>query len=114
MGAIKLYAESLTRHGGGSPYLYPLYGLGGLAEGFARLCAVFGGTFMLHQPIDEILFDGADGTGKVVGVRAGDQVATAPHVIGDPSYFPKAKIKAGKKVIRSICFLDHPVADTNN
>lgn len=110
MLAIRLYAESLARHGGGSPYLYPMYGLGGLAEGFARLCAVFGGTFMLHQPIDEVLFDGA---GKAIGVRAGDQVATAPHVIGDPSYFPKAKVSAGKKVVRSICFLDHPVDQTN-
>ena len=33
--ALKLYGNSLARHGG-SPYLYPLYGLGGLAEGFAR------------------------------------------------------------------------------
>ena len=49
---------------------------------------------MLHQPIDELLFDG----GKVIGVRAGDQVATAPHVIGDPSYFPKEKLSAGSKV----------------
>jgi len=107
--ALKLYAESLMRHGG-SPYLYPMYGLGGLAEGFARLCAVFGGTFMLHQPIDELLFDG----GKVIGVRAGDQVATAPHVIGDPSYFPKEKLSAGSKVVRSICLLNHPIEQTNS
>merc|ERR1712032_1506164 len=104
--ALKLYGNSLARHGG-SPYLYPMYGLGGLAEGFARLCAVFGGTFMLHQPIDELL---TDSSGKVIGVRAGDQVATAPHIIGDPSYFPKEKIVSGKKVVRSICFLNHPIA----
>ena len=50
---------------------------------------------MLHQPIDELLFDAE---GKVIGVRAGKQVATAPHVIGDPSYFPKEKLSPGKKV----------------
>jgi Rab GDP dissociation inhibitor len=106
--ALKLYGNSLARHGG-SPYLYPLYGLGGLAEGFARLCAVFGGTFMLHQPIDELL---TDSSGKVIGVRAGDQVATAPHIIGDPSYFPPEKLNTGKKVVRSICFLNHGIDQT--
>lgn len=33
---IKLYSESLARYGK-SPYLYPLYGLGELPQGFARL-----------------------------------------------------------------------------
>lgn len=32
---IRLYAESLSRHKT-SPYLYPLYGLGELPQGFAR------------------------------------------------------------------------------
>ena len=32
---LKLYQESLTRYGK-SPYLYPLYGLGELPQGFAR------------------------------------------------------------------------------
>lgn len=32
---IKLYSESLARYGQ-SPYLYPLYGLGELPQGFAR------------------------------------------------------------------------------
>merc|ERR1711937_1062716 len=41
-------------------------------------------------------------------------MGTAPHVIGDPSYFPKEKLSPGNKVVRSICFLNHPIADTNN
>ena len=104
---------------------------------------------MLHQPIDELL---TDAEGKVIGVRAGDQVATAPHIIGDPSYFTEDKLIKGKKVnsqgavsvpffffsrfesntrkllnsahtvcfgrnlqvVRSICFLNHPVEQTKN
>ena len=31
---------------GKSPYIYPLYGLGGLPEGFSRLCAINGGTYV--------------------------------------------------------------------
>jgi len=35
----KLYSESLARYGK-SPYLYPLYGLGELPQGFARSAVV--------------------------------------------------------------------------
>lgn len=35
LNRIKLYSESLARYGK-SPYLYPLYGLGELPQGFAR------------------------------------------------------------------------------
>merc|ERR1712027_242831 len=49
---IKLYSDSLARYGK-SPYLYPLYGLGELPQGFARLSAIYGGTYMLDKPIDE-------------------------------------------------------------
>lgn len=51
---IKLYSDSLARYGK-SPYLYPMYGLGELPQGFARLSAIYGGTYMLDKPIDEIL-----------------------------------------------------------
>jgi RAB protein geranylgeranyltransferase component A len=43
---------------GKSPYLYPLYGLGELPQGFARLSAIYGGTYMLDKPIDEIVMEG--------------------------------------------------------
>lgn len=51
---IKLYSDSLAAYGK-SPYLYPMYGLGELPQGFARLSAIFGGTYMLDTPIDEIV-----------------------------------------------------------
>lgn len=104
--AIQLYAYSVQRYGN-SPYIYPIYGLGGLPEGFSRLCAIHGGTFMLNKPIDEVLV-GSDG--KAWGVKAGNEVAKAAHIIGDPSYFPSDKCRVVGRVIRSICILDHPVA----
>ena len=56
--AIKLYMDSMQRFENcKSPYIYPLYGLGGLPEGFSRLCAINGGTFMLNKDVDEILYD---------------------------------------------------------
>ena len=68
---------------GDSPFLYPVYGLGGLPESFSRLCTIHGGTYMLSTEADEILFDG---DGKVTGVRCGKEEAEAPLVICDPSY----------------------------
>ena len=44
--AMKLYGYSLNQYGS-SPFLYPMYGLGGLPEGFSRLCAIKGGVSAL-------------------------------------------------------------------
>ena len=47
---IQLYVDSLGKYGD-SPFLYPVYGLGGLPESFSRLCAIHGGTYMLNTPV---------------------------------------------------------------
>ena len=105
---MKLYLESQGRYGE-SPFLYPIYGLGGLPEAFSRLCAIHGGTYMLNKTIDEITFD-ADG--KVTGIRCGEETAKAPIVICDPSYTTDDRLMPTGKVVRAICFLDHPIPDT--
>jgi Rab GDP dissociation inhibitor len=48
---IQLYGDSMGRYGN-SPFIYPIYGLGGIAEGLCRKCAVHGGTFMLNTDIN--------------------------------------------------------------
>ena len=53
---MSLYLDSIGRYGD-SPFLYPIYGLGGLPEAFSRLCAIHGGTYMLNTQVDEILKD---------------------------------------------------------
>eukprot|EP01038_Epipyxis_sp_PR26KG_P004247 gene4247-6026_t len=108
--AINLYKESLMRYDK-SPYIYPMYGLGGLPEGFSRLCAIHGGTFMLNKGIDEILFDDA---GKAWGVKTDNEIAKASIIVGDPSYFSPSKSQVVGRVVRSICILDHPIAGTDN
>jgi len=105
---IKLYCESLARYQK-SPYIYPLYGLGELPQAFARLSAIYGGTYMLNKPFEGVVMEG----GKVVGIKSEGEVARCKFVIGDPSYFPE-KVKQVGSVVRSINILDHPVANTNN
>jgi Rab GDP dissociation inhibitor len=110
---IMLYTKSLARYGK-SPYIYPLYGLGELPQGFARLSAIYGGTYMLDKPIDEIIYDSE---GKVSGVRSGSETVKAKKVIGDPSYFLGGngeKVVEQGKVVRSICLLKHPVPHTDD
>jgi len=105
---IKLYSDSLARYGK-SPYLYPLYGLGELPQGFARLSAIYGGTYMLDKPIDEIVYE----NGKVVGVKSGGEMAKCKQVYCDPTYCPD-KVKKIGQVVRCICLLDHPVPNTKD
>lgn len=107
---MKLYAESLYRFGGSSPYIYPLYGLGELPQAFARLSAVYGGTYMLSKPGCDVEFDAS---GKVIGVTSEGETAKAAKVVCDPSYLPK-RVKAVGKVVRAIAILSHPVPNTNN
>ncbi|EIN14094.1 rab GDP-dissociation inhibitor [Punctularia strigosozonata HHB-11173 SS5] len=115
---IVLYTSSMARYGK-SPYIYPLYGLGELPQSFARLSAIYGGTYMLDKPIDEIV---TDSDGKFVGVRSGPDTVKAKQVIGDPSYFGAGKASEGGKVrvleegkvVRAICVLKHPIPGTED
>ena len=116
---IKLYANSMARYGK-SPYIYPLYGLGELPQGFARLSAIYGGTYMLNTSIDEIAYDGQ----KVSGIQAtmkergetGDGMKFATKtkmILGDPSYFP-GKVQIVGHLLKAICILNHPIERTND
>lgn len=107
---MQLYLDSIGRYGD-SPFLYPIYGLGGLPEAFSRLCAIHGGTYMLNTNVDEILFNEE---GKVTGIRSGENTATAPLIICDPSYAKEDFIKPTEKVIRAICLLNHEIPNTKN
>jgi Rab GDP dissociation inhibitor len=115
---IRLYVNSMARYGK-SPYIYPLYGLGELPQGFARLSAIYGGTYMLNTDIDEVLYDGS---GKVSGIKAtmkdgsgeGMKFETkCKKVIADPSYFP-SKVRVVGHLLKAVCILNHPIQSTDN
>lgn len=61
--------------------------------------------------MDELL---VDNSGKAWGIRCGNEAAKAKIIIGDPSYFPKEKLKKTGQVVRSIFILNHPVSGTND
>ncbi|KAF2489102.1 secretory pathway gdp dissociation inhibitor [Lophium mytilinum] len=116
---IRLYVNSMARYGK-SPYIYPLYGLGELPQGFARLSAIYGGTYMLNTEVEEILYDGS----KVAGIKAtmkerGEEgegmkfTTKCKKILADPSYFPGKATVTGH-LLKAICILNHPIASTDN
>ena len=97
---------------GDSPFIYPIWGLSGLAEGFSRLCALYGGTYMLNRDIEEILYDD---NGKFCGIKSQGEIAYAKMLVTEPSYVSKlGKVRSKGKVIRCICIMDHPVPKTKD
>jgi Rab GDP dissociation inhibitor len=104
---------------GKSPYIYPLYGLGELPQAFARLSAIYGGTYMLDKKIETV---NVDENGVFTGVTSAGETVRAKKVIGDPSYFGAGKdmdeggkmrvIETGK-VIRAICLMKHAIPGTD-
>lgn len=112
---MRLYGNSVARYGK-SPYIYPLYGLGELPQGFARLSAIYGGTYMLNTNIDEVLFEDGKAAGikaTMTGVEEMKFETKAKTILGDPSYFPN-KVRPIGQVLRAICILKHPLAGTND
>lgn len=80
-------------------------------QGFARLAAVHGGTYMLNKQGAEVQYDGE---GRFAGVKdAEGETARAPMVIGDPSYFP-GKTRVTGKVVRAICIMNHAIPNTGD
>ncbi|CCU75958.1 unnamed protein product [Blumeria hordei] len=115
---IRLYGNSVSRYGK-SPYIYPLYGLGELPQGFARLSAIYGGTYMLNTNIEEVLYEDE----KAVGIKATMQDKSdgssikfetrAKMIFADPSYFPD-KVQVTGHVLKAICILNHPLSGTDD
>ncbi|ELW70784.1 Rab GDP dissociation inhibitor beta [Tupaia chinensis] len=87
----------------------PYYGGEKLPQGFARLCAIYGGTYMLNKPIEEIIVQ----SGKVIGVKLEGEIARYKQLICDPSSVKDWVEKVGQ-VIRVICILNHPIKNTND
>ena len=111
---IQLYMDSIGRYGE-SPFIYPIYGLGGIPEGFSRMCAINQGTFMLNTDVEKILYDEE---GKVSGIKTKDGEAKCNMLICDPSYVlndgKNEKVKEIGQVIRCICILKEPIPATKN
>ncbi len=97
---------------GRSPFIYPEYGLGGLAEACCRLCTIYGGIYLLNEKVDEILFDKT--SGNAIGVRCGSKAAIGRRIIAEPAYVPRRFLSSSGRVVRSVFILDHEIKGTDS
>ena len=77
----KFHVDSFVQNGS-APFIYPVYGVGGLPEGFSRLAAIHNGILKLHKDRNGFVY-GDDR--KVCGVKSGEEVAKCNMVICNPS-----------------------------
>jgi len=111
---IQCYCNSLQRFET-SPYLYPSYGLGNIADSFSRLGAIYGCTFITC--CQDLKLNFAD-DGKFQSIAFSHAIedppkkytARAPLIIGDPSYFADSKSTVVGQICRSIVILERPMA----
>ena len=66
---------------------------------------------MLNTKVDEVTFDES---GKVNGIKVGDDIATAPLVICDPSYVKPEALRKTGQIIRAICLMNHAIPNTKD
>jgi len=74
---------------GATPFLYPLYGISEINQGYSRLGAVNTGIFILNRAIDSIVLDEQSGNVKGIICDAG-QFLEAPTIVTSARYVPNA------------------------
>jgi len=99
---------------GPTAYLLPLYGASELPQAFCRLCAVWGGTYMLAQRAHALRVDGGramaveDGAGRRIGCEwavLGSQAALPAEAAGEGA----GGGVRGREVARCVAVLDAPL-----
>ena len=65
---------------------------------FVSLCAINRGTFILNSTNPEVVYKDGVAVGVLAGPPDAREAASAPLVIGDPSYFPPEKSRRTGRV----------------
>ncbi|KAI8059607.1 GDP dissociation inhibitor-domain-containing protein [Gongronella butleri] len=91
LARTQVFLASMGRFGRGA-YLCTMYGGGSeIAQAFCRICAVFGGIYILAQKMGSFVVDDSDATGVCKGITTADgQQFTADHIITGYDYLPRA------------------------
>lgn len=91
------FVKAMGRFGKGA-YLCPLYGgASEIAQAFCRVCAVYGGVYILNQPLDKYVIN--EETSRVEGIitKEGQEYKCDKLIAGidylNQSWLPKEKAK---------------------
>jgi len=94
--------------------------MGTLPEGFSRLAAVHGATYMIGRPVEKLLYNTAGRVSAVVTSEGTAKLKEGGKMIGSPSYFldtlksGSPKITVVGQCARWLCILTGPVPNTRN
>ncbi|EGC34784.1 hypothetical protein DICPUDRAFT_98103 [Dictyostelium purpureum] len=84
--SVFLYTSSLLVYGQ-SPFLLPYYGCGDIPQAFCRLCAVFGGTYVLGRTINTIQYKDNDHSNPIESVICSEgQTIKTKYLVSSPKY----------------------------
>ena len=93
LAAVYCYVASIGRFTS-TAFLTPLYGISELAQSFCRLCAVYGGIYVLRAPVDGFVLNSK--TNKISGVRCSDgDVLQTKHIVTNGSYIDCLRLSDG-------------------
>ncbi|KAG8448399.1 hypothetical protein GDO86_015479 [Hymenochirus boettgeri] len=112
--ATQHFLKSLGRYGN-TPFLFPMYGLGEIPQCFCRMCAVFGGLYCLHHPLECLLVDGESKLCKEVIDHRGKRIKCSYMVVED-SYLTE-QICANvsyKQISRAVLITDRSVLSSES
>eukprot|EP00051_Salpingoeca_urceolata_P014391 m.182874 g.182874 ORF g.182874 m.182874 type:complete len:246 (+) comp18072_c0_seq5:1000-1737(+) len=105
--AIKKYLGSLG-HYGTTPYICSMYGSGEVVQAYCRLCAVFGGVYMLRTKAEQLVVDADQ---NCVGVVAGGMRYTCSSVVLPSTLVSgQSAYNSSSWVSRAVVITDKPLA----
>ncbi|CAG8474496.1 7056_t:CDS:10 [Ambispora gerdemannii] len=105
------YLRSLGRYGNNA-FLVALYGGGSeIAQGFCRVCAVYGGIYMLSHSTNHLLIE--ENSNKFIGLMdANEQQLSSTYLVSSIDYLPSHYLEREElweKTSRAIIIIDQPI-----
>ncbi|VDN02040.1 unnamed protein product [Thelazia callipaeda] len=104
--AVCEFMESVGRYAD-SPFLWTLFGSGELPQGFARLCALFGGIYCLNRSVEGFIISNK----RIEAVLTEGQRINCKHVITNRTYLPEQYLSSmsQKRINRTILISDQSI-----
>eukprot|EP01117_Protostelium_nocturnum_P008990 TRINITY_DN3229_c0_g1_i1.p1 TRINITY_DN3229_c0_g1~~TRINITY_DN3229_c0_g1_i1.p1 ORF type:complete len:607 (+),score=242.03 TRINITY_DN3229_c0_g1_i1:30-1823(+) len=105
---IHRYINSIGKYGP-SPFLAQLYGNSELPQAFCRMCAVFGGIYVLRRTVQKILLNEQKEMNAIIDSEG--QTLYAPHFVSSIDYLPQFTKAATEFISRAIVISDRPIIE---
>jgi len=108
--AVKAYLSGIGRYGACAS-LVPIYGTGEIPQAFCRLCAVYGGVYMLRHGAELVMDESAQ---RCAGLRTTEgQMLTCQQLVCSSKYVSSYVQKSSYCYARCVCVVDGGIDPDN-